>query len=678
MSLVHPSEFPTVEVIHDTVVHDPYQWLEDPALPATREWIQERQRECTSYFEGYSEMGRLRTRVESLLDVEVVDQPCKVKSRYFFRRRDKGQEQACIYLREETTGSDRLLVDPSSEGIFAAVEIYRISDNGILLAYGLARGGGDRREIRIIDVDTRMHKFRTLSEGYRRGFAFAPDNEGFYYVHEVPPAEGDHAIRYCSFSGSAADRVLFSRPRSPGSSLTLISDSVHLGAIWVEEREKRRACDFFIASCMNDMTWRLIFQNKPVPHAPFLNGGRIFVMSYESKANGELIELQSEGQEHRVVLPERSLQPRQIAFAGRVISVTYAGDAGSFFESWTLDGNRVSAPTFQDGGTISLLPPMANGAVTLFLAHETFIEPPTIFEYSPGTEKASIWHKPEYSPISGNPSVRSSSFRSVDGIVIPISIVSSVQKSAPTSAPLIMTTYGGFGLPSTPRFSVLVTVMLELGATLAIPHIRGGGEYGKAWHEAGMGTRRQTSIDDFLSAAEWLCHEELTSPEKLAVFGGSHSGLLVGAAVTQRPELFRAGLCIAPLLDMVRYEQFDRAARWRAEYGTITNPKEFHALYAYSPYHRVRDGVNYPAMLFVTGDQDDRCNPAHVRKMAARLHELTCQHSPIIVDYSSERGHSPALPLSVRIDALTRRLAFLCRELNIEILYEVKDDSADL
>jgi len=175
------------------------------------------------------------------------------------------------------------------------------------------------------------------------------------------------------------------------------------------------------------------------------------------------------------------------------------------------------------------------------------------------------------------------------------------------------------------------------------------------------------SFDDFIAAAEWLCQQGLTTPDQIGIFGGSNSGLLVAAAMTQRPDLFGAVVCIAPLLDMVRYEVFDQAVKWRREYGTVEDPDEFRALYAYSPYHRVAEDVNYPAILFVSGDKDDRCNPAHVRKMAARLQRRSAQRSPVIVDYSEERGHSPVLPLSVRVPALARRVAFLCRELHIPV-----------
>jgi prolyl oligopeptidase len=221
-----------------------------------------------------------------------------------------------------------------------------------------------------------------------------------------------------------------------------------------------------------------------------------------------------------------------------------------------------------------------------------------------------------------------------------------------------------------PRFSVLVTVMLELGCVFALPSLRGGSEFGREWHEAARRRKRQVAYDDFISAAEWLCSRGISQPERMAIFGGSNSGLLVAAAMTQRPDLFRAVLCIAPILDMIRFEQFGDARKWREEYGTVTDAGDFHSLHAYSPYHHVSENVNYPSTLFVTGDKDRQCDPAHVRKMAGLLQDRGVQTNPILVDYSVERGHTPALPLSVRIDALARRVAFLCHELKITVLDE--------
>jgi prolyl oligopeptidase len=236
-------------------------------------------------------------------------------------------------------------------------------------------------------------------------------------------------------------------------------------------------------------------------------------------------------------------------------------------------------------------------------------------------------------------------------------------------SPALMTAYGGFGVASSPHFSALVFIMMELGCTFVLPHIRGGGDLGKNWHEVARGRNRQVAFDDFISAAKWLFAEQLTTARKLAIFGGSNAGLLMGAAMTQEPTLFRAVLAIAPLLDMVRYESFDQAAKWWREYGTVKDATDFEAIYRYSPYHQVKTEIDYPATFFVTGDQDDRCNPAHVRKMAARLQERKAQQSPIVVDYMFERGHSPTMPLSIRVEALTRRLAFLCKELEVPVVF---------
>jgi prolyl oligopeptidase len=303
----------------------------------------------------------------------------------------------------------------------------------------------------------------------------------------------------------------------------------------------------------------------------------------------------------------------------------------------------------------------------LFFSHQSFSESPSILEYCATTNSYLPWSKQKGPENDHRHHVQRVSYPSKDGTPIPIWLVARDPFKANECRPTILTGYGGFGTPMTPRFSVLVSVMLELGCVFALPNLRGGSEFGREWHEAARRRKRQVAFDDFIAAAEWLCGQGITQPDRLAIFGGSNSGLLVAAAMTQRPDLFRAVLSIAPILDMIRYERFGDARKWREEYGTIENADDFHALYAYSPYHHVSEDVNYPSTLFVSGDKDTQCDPAHVRKTAARLQNRSLQTNPILVDYSIERGHTPALPLSVRIEALTRRIAFLCHELGIAI-----------
>lgn len=233
--------------------------------------------------------------------------------------------------------------------------------------------------------------------------------------------------------------------------------------------------------------------------------------------------------------------------------------------------------------------------------------------------------------------------------------------------PALLTAYGGHGTSMTPQFSVLVAYLVERGCLFALPNIRGGSEFGTEWHLAAKRRNRQTAFDDFIAAAEWLIHQGWTTANQLAIFGGSNSGLLVGAALTQRPDLFRAVLCMVPMLDMLRYHLFDNAHVWKDEYGTANDPDDFRALLDYSPYHNIRDRTAYPATMLVSGDCDQNCNPLHARKMTARLQAANTSPRPIVLDYSPYRGHSPVLPLSARIRALTDRLAFLSHQLGVTV-----------
>jgi prolyl oligopeptidase len=676
MSLSKSSFHPVEEMIHGVHVRDPYRWLEDRGLPETNQWIEVQKERCQTYFSSCDTLDVLRRRVRDLLNVEAVDQPAEVGGYYFYRRRNRDQEQACIYVQERSTGLERLLVDPSGLGPFASVAIHRISEDAALLAYEIKHGGGDAKEIRMVDVTSGLILTDRIRAGYTRGFVFASGNDGFYLCHEDSSGGSDHLIQFHSRM-SGEDRPVLARPRQPGSRLVLVADASHLGAIWIHPSEKESVWDFFVAPRERDDDWRLVFRNETLLRNPICYEGKIFALSYENAPNGRLVELALDGQEIRTVVPEGHGPARQIVIAGQRFFVNYFIRGCPSIRSWSLDGREAERGDFPTDGTIQLLPQFASNEDSLFYSHESFSQPPLIYQYTTGIERSSLLSRHEASPKPAVYQVRELSFRGKDGTDIPITIVVCGGTKHSSKLPVIMTGYGGFGVPMTPRYSVLVAIMMELGAVFALPHIRGGGEFGDAWHDGGRARNRQTAIDDFVAAAEWLSTEGITNPAKLAIFGGSNSGLLVAAAMTQRPDLFRAILCIAPLLDMVRYECFDQAVKWQREYGSVNSAEDFHALHAYSPYHQVRWNLDYPATLFVSGDKDDRCNPAHVRKMAAALQERAAQSNPILVDYSAERGHSPVLPLSVRVEALALRLAFLCRELSIEIAREACHEAAN-
>jgi prolyl oligopeptidase len=675
MLLTTTSQIPTEEIVHGTLILDPYRWLEDRSLPETEEWIKEQQRHCNSYFAGCRDLSSIRDRVREYLDIEVADQPSKVGSRYFYRRRNQGQEQASIYTRDALTGKERLLVDASSLGAFASVGIHRISEDGSLLAYELKRGGGDRKAIHIVQVENGCVLPDFIETGYARGFSFITDDSGFCYCHEGLKAFGGHTIRLHRFGQSEPDHVCLRVASNRGSRLILTSDDTHLGAIHVYQVDGAGVIDFWVAQRSESENWRRVLANRKLPYSPILRQGRIFALSYEQTSNGKLLELNHTGDDLRVVIPEQNAKIRQLVISGDTIFVNCLNRTTPSLQRWSLTGENLGCLDIPVDGTIQLLPLRSEAADSIFYTYESFSKPLAIFEHKIDIGKAGLWHHRRIHAAFPDCLLRETTFPSNDGVSIPITITSYPHTRVAQRLPIVMTSYGGFGVSMTPQFSVLVAIMMELGVSFALPHIRGGGEFGKEWHEAARGRNRQVAFDDFITAAEWLIREGLTSPDQLAVFGGSNSGLLVGAAMTQRPDLFRAVLCIAPLLDMVRYEFFDKAVKWQEEFGTVDDPEDFAALYACSPYHRITDDIDYPSVLFVSGDEDDRCNPAHVRKMAARLQGRSAQHFAVIVDYSEERGHSPVLPLSFRIEALARRIAFLCRELNLPIKFGGRHDT---
>ncbi|RXH53881.1 prolyl oligopeptidase family serine peptidase [Granulicella sibirica] len=656
------------EVLHGVTVSDPYRWLEDRRLPETEAWILKQQKLCTEYFERVPGLDALRERVRSYLDVDTIEQPLRIKDRYFYLRHEKGEEQKSICVRYGRTGEERRLIDPSKYDPFASVRIHRVSQDGKMLAYELRHGGEDRCSIHILDIETTTILPDQLESGYPRGFAFTPTNDGFYYCHDT--GEGrNHSIRLHRFGEATAEEVLLEVPRSPGSRLVLVADESRLGAIWIHQHANtEKLIDFTISSATHTLAWRTVFSGKPHPFHPLLCSGRIFVSTQNQYGNTRVIELAEDGRELRELIPARSLPLRQFAIAHTRIYAGYVDDGIEEVFAWDFRGQFLGRLNLPNDGTIQIYETPYQDADDFFYTYESFSRPPEIFEYSALTDSSTVWHPSTTLTERVSYHIGRVSYLSRDETEIPLTLVASDGVSLHGPAPVIMTSYGGFGISVTPHFSILATIMMEFGAIFALPHIRGGSEFGVQWHDSARARNRQKAFDDFLAAAEFLCDRDITTPGRLAIFGGSNSGLLVGAALTQRPDLFGAVLCIAPLLDMVRYESFNGAARWRREYGTVQDADDFHALYAYSPYHRVQEDVDYPPVMFVSGDKDDRCNPAHVRKMAARLQYRDAQRSAVIVDYGEERGHTPVLPLSVRIDALVRRMAFLAKQLNITLL----------
>ncbi|HEV2223503.1 MAG TPA: prolyl oligopeptidase family serine peptidase [Candidatus Acidoferrales bacterium] len=664
---------PVTEMLHGVAVSDPYRWLEEQNSPRTRAWIAEQTRYARAYLDNIPGREQIEKRIREFLAVETYDSLQKAGGRYFFRKRLADQEQACIYVREAPDGRDQLLVDPSAlgQGIHTAVKPLRASADGKLLLYEIKQGGERTGTFAIVDTQSCKTLPDILPRGYLRGFAFAPDAKSFVYVHEALDSERPFyrsAQRHILGTDFSEDREIFFAGEDPSLRLGLIADGKRIGFITSRFGKETRT-SFHLIPFEGEGPAECVLEDADYSFVPVLANDRILALTNRDAPNFRIVELRlrsGEMPEWTQVIGEADARIHQWLVSGERIFVSYIRGSRTRVLLFDLAGRQLRVVAGSSVKTIRLAAG-SQGSDEAFFETESFTEPIAITRYSALSGERSVWSRRNIPFDSAKFAHTRAWFRSKDGTSIPIFLAGRREILAENQQPVIMTSYGGYGVPMTPQFSVFVAFLMERGCLFALPQIRGGSDFGAAWHEAAKRCKRQTAYDDFLCAAEWLIQTGRTSAEKLAIFGGSNSGLLVAATMTQRPEFFRAVVCMVPMLDMLRYHLFDGAHVWQEEFGTAEDPKDFQALGAYSPYHQVRDAVRYPAVLMVSGDADRNCNPLHARKMTARLQAASRSERPIVLDYSPFRGHSPVLPLSQRVEALTDRMAFLCDQLGLGV-----------
>ncbi len=663
---------PVTEFLHGIAVTDPYQWLEDQDSPRTRAWIEEQTAYARAYLDSIPYRDNCRQRIREFLSVETYDSLHKVGNRYFFRRRLPNQQQPCICMREGPGGDDEILIDPAirGDGVFSAVKPLTISRDGRFLLYEIKQGGEKAGRFKIFDVVERRTRSDALPLGYLRGFEFAPDCTSFYYVHEDKHAyqPAGRAVRYHRMGTDfREDTTLFSAPEGEEVRVSLLSDPQRLGILVFRFFDKTYT-DFHVYMMAGREAPACVLKNVEFLFAPQMIGGRTLALTDHQAPNLRIVEVRDPHGECSLkeIVPQREGRIREWAITGKHVYIRYVLEAKTRIEIFDLNSEQprqVGEVACHEFETVRLIGASPDGD-EVFLEGESFTNSTRI--YRCGLEgKRRAWGRTSVALDASGFEQRRVSYRAKDGTSIPMFLFGGRDTLQGGSRPVIMTAYGGYGIPMTPQFSVLVSFLVQRGCLFALPNIRGGSEFGEKWHQAAQRLHRQVAFDDFVAAAEWLINSGWTTPGKLAIFGGSNSGLLVGVALTQRPDLFRAVLCMVPLLDMLRYHLFDDAISGKQEFGTANDPDDFTVLLSYSPYHQVRDGVAYPATMIVSGDSDEKCNPLHARKMTARLQMASSSEAPIFLDYSRFRGHSPVLPLDVRIDALTDRVSFLCDQLQL-------------
>ncbi len=669
----HSTLEPVTEVFHGVPVTDPYRWLEDQDSPRTRAWIEEQTRYARTYLDSIPGREHIRERIREFLAVETYDSLQKVGSCYFFRKRLPDQEQPCIYMREGADGEDQLLIDPAERGAgrYTAVKPLRVSPDGRLLLYEVKEGGERTGTFELLEIETRKRLPDLLPCGYLRGFAFAPDGRSFYYVHEALHAKRPFyraAYQHVLGTSSRQDREIFFAGEDEKIRLSLFSESKRL-VFFVYRFLEKTLTDIYLKRFEGEGPPEPIARKIDYSLALHLVEERIVAITDRGAPNRRIVEirLRDNGEHEWIdIVPESDIPISDWHVVGDRMFVCYTKEMTHRVFLFDLSGEQLGEMPIRSNETLRIIGGSPETDELLFET-ESFAEPICIFRYSAKSNQRDLWAKRN---IPFDPASYSHSqiwYLSKDGTRIPMYLVGRREVLERGASPTIMTSYGGYGVSMRPQFSIFVTFLMERGCLFALPNIRGGSEFGVEWHNAAKRRNRQTAYDDFLCAAEWLLKSGRTAPGKLAIFGGSNSGLLVGAALTQRPDLFRAVVCMVPMLDMLRYHLFDNAHVWKDEFGTADDADDFPVLAKYSPYHQVRQGAAYPATMIVSGDADRNCNPLHARKMTARLQAANVSEHPIFLDYNKFRGHSPVLPLGERVEALTDRMAFLCEQLQLPV-----------
>ena len=666
-----------VETIHGVPVADPYRWLEDGDSPEVQAWTAAQNALTRRVLDAVPAREAIRARVAELMSVGVVFAPTVRNGRAFHIRREAGQEQAVLYWRT-VDGPDRPLVDPAAESGTGTVAIdwWYPSPDGALVAYGLSRDGDEQSTLRVRVVEGGRDLGEEIPRTRFCSLAWLSDSSGFYYTRfplpgSVPPGEEEYGRRvFFHRLGDdwRRDAEIFGagRPRENTIWLGLSRDGRWLCvADWYSAGRNdlfvldRRAPERgfvaiadgidarFVPDAQPDALW--ILTNLDAPRS------RVVRVDYARPAR-----------EHwQEVIPEGLDPIRGFAVAGGRVACTLLRGATSAMQTHRADGTLLREVTVPSLSSIDDW--TAEGDQDdLHFACQSFVTPPAVYRHRVSTGEQAEWARITAPVRAAAYETQQVWLTSRDGTRLPMFLIHRAGLARDGARPTVLYGYGGFDISMVPVFLRGAHVLLEAGGVFAMANLRGGGEFGEAWHRAGMLDRKQNVFDDGIAAAEWLIAEGYTRPERLAVQGASNGGLLVGAMITQRPDLFRAAVCQVPLIDMLRYHRFDYARAWATEYGASDDPAQFPFLHAYSPYHRVEAGRRYPALLVTAGEKDSRCDPLHARKLAAAMQAATASERPALLRVQAAAGHGQGKPVSTLIEEVTDIWCFLARELGFE------------
>jgi prolyl oligopeptidase len=659
-----------VETRGGVEVHDPYRWLEDQNAPETRAWIDTQNRYSDSFFKTLPGREAISARLSELLKVDTVTVPSTRSGRYFYSRRKADQDLPVLYVRRGAAGKEEVLVDPHSLSAdhSASVSLLDTTRDGTLIAYGVRQGGEDEVTVHFLDVDSHKELPDVLPRGRYSGISVTQDRKALYFSrHEK---EGPRVYVHTMGSDSSKDEKVFGDGYGPEKGIgAFVSDDDRYLGILVSHGSAATKTEIYVRDLAKSGPIVPIVNDIEARFSPNFAGDRLYLETNWKAPKGRVLAVDlahPEKESWKEVVAERDVPIASVSAVGGKLFVRYLENVLAKTRIFDANGKPAGEISFPAIGTLSGMRGRWDQGEGFF-TFVSFVTPTTIYRYDVAKGTRSVWAKENIQVRSVGFEVSQVSYASKDGTKIPMFLVHRKGLALDGSHPTLLTGYGGFTLSQTPAFSARAALWVEAGGVFALPNLRGGGEFGEDWHKSGMLEKKQNVFDDFIGAAEWLIAKGYTKPQRLAISGGSNGGLLVGAALTQRPDLFAAVVCSYPLLDMVRYHKFLVAGFWVPEYGSAEKPDQFSYIYAYSPYHRVRRGTSYPAVLFITGDADTRVAPLHARKMTALLQASTASDAekrPILLHYDTKAGHSRGFntPVSKTIEDLTDELSFLFAE----------------
>jgi prolyl oligopeptidase len=677
-----------VESLHGTRVADPYRWLENAESQDVRTWTDEQNAHTRKLLDVLPGREALRGQVKDLLQIGYVSAPTVRTTRagaqrYFHTKREGTQNQPTLYVRDGVASKDRVLLDASalSEDGTTALDWWYPSRDGALLAWGRSDSGSEESTLFLRDVGTGKELSDKIEHTRHASVAWMPDGRSFYYSRypeagSVPPGDEKYFAKiYLHVLGQDAktDKLVFGdrRDKTDTPSVSSSEDGhwlvvrVHMGwdksEVWIKDLTK--------TDPGTSAGWVAVAKDAPALFEPIPRNDRLYLETNDGAPRYKLYAIEYDKPQRaawKELIPEGQDVLDDVAILKNEIVTTYMHEASTRIERFGLDG--------KSRGPIAL-PGIGSAGVTgafdgeeLFVSFTSYVVPAQVHRVDLRARPAKLeaWEKVGAKFQATDIEVERLYAVSKDGTRVPMFVIAKKGMKRDGKNPTMLYGYGGFNVNQTPSFSARALASVNRGVVWVTAILRGGGELGEDWHKAGMLERKQNTFDDFIACAEAVVSDKITSADRLGIIGGSNGGLLVAAAITQRPELFRAGLSLVPLTDMVRYHRFRIAKLWVPEYGDPEKPDEFKFLYAYSPYHHVREGVRYPSMLFTTAESDSRVDPMHARKMTARMQEVQRDSArPILIRVETKAGHGAGKPVSKLADELADELSFMFAELGV-------------